>query len=586
MAPLLHCRKHQMLRSGISWKCLCKSMGALGTGGANWVSENTCHRFYTVDVEWLREGDQIASQGEERSCSVPSATGRVVDGTGEKCRALPVDSFASCTEPARNKNHEGLGRKGSLGSLTSGGFSCLQQEQIFKAQPLRRPLSGYHTIKNPVEANVDSTSSLGSGLRAEGGMSQMQEGLTVADESATFGLTLKIINDMLSSPGWEEALEKMEVQFSTHTVFEIMRRQPNVNRTFEFFKWVKEKKGFQHTARTYKIMLHRLMSFRDFKRKNLGTVRNVIQQSLEDGFSPGVTIHTFLIDGYCQVGNMDDALKHLNLMEMNGCPPNVVTYSALISGFVRVGRIDDALKVLDEMEAKNCEANVVTYSALIHGLVKDTRRLSEAWTLFEKMKMKGCAPNLITYTCLTDGLAKAGHFEEVNSLLAEMLESGCTPNLFIYATLINYFVKVGKLSRAWHLFHRMKEDGLVPNLFVFTPIISSLGKAGEWESAQVLLEEMRACGCHPDMVAYSALIAGLVKAGRWEEGCKVLEEMQRYGCVPTERTYSPLIEGLVKVGEVSKAEELFEEMIAKGCQPTSVIRLALSKRPVPEPTEA
>ncbi|KAL2611700.1 hypothetical protein R1flu_023392 [Riccia fluitans] len=502
-----------------------------------------------------------------QNSALPSSTRAVDDTLGER------GSSGNDTEVADRNTNRVLGRKSSLPFLTSGNFSTFQRDTFPGA--LRRCFSAVHnSIGELREENVDGNTPPGN--------HQVQMGSTIEDQSVNMPELVRKINCTLSSDNWEEALDQLEL--STPLIAEVIRRQGSVNRALEFFEWVRDRRCFQHSARTYKVMLYKLMSSKDSKSKKLETINQLINQCLTDGFSPGVTIHTNLVDAYCRAGNLEGASEHMRLMEVHGCPPNVVTYSSMINGFIRARRVDCALKLLEEMESKNCEPNVVTYSAVIHGLVKD-RRMREAWKVFDKMKDRGCVPNLITYSCIIDGLANLGQYEEISSLVDEMRQAGCTPNLFIYSILINYCVKVGTLDRAWELFSRMKEDGLTPNLFIFTPIISSLGKAGELEQAQRLLKEMVACGCYPDVVTFSALIVGLMKAGKWEEACQILADMDRYNCPPNTKTYSSLIAGLVKLGEITKAESLMQEMIARGYMPPFILRQVFEKRAV-EPVEA
>ncbi|CAM6095673.1 unnamed protein product [Calypogeia fissa] len=398
----------------------------------------------------------------------------------------------------------------------------------------------------------------------------------MAEQPFVHQIVVKQINELLSQEGWESALDQLNLHLCPQVVSDVIRRQPNVSTALSFFQWTKRQQGFHHTGRTYKAILQKLMSHQDFMSRNLDTFHLIMDESLQNGWSPGVTIHTYLIDGYCKRGRVDEAFAHFDEMVSHGCAPNVVTYSSLIGGLLKVGRIQGALDLLDKMEENKCYPNVVTYSVIINGLIKH-HQLEEAWKIFERMKKEGCTPNLITYSTLIDGVAKERKFEEVSKLLDQMRETRCTPSLFIYGTVINYFVKAGKLEQAWALFFEMKKNGLEPNLFVYTPLVTSLGKAGNWEQAQELLKEMKLRNCAPDVITYSALIAGLVQAGKWKEGVKVLDQMEANGCYPNEVTYTILIDGLVKARQADIAQALFKRMVANGCTVTVYTEDVLGK---------
>jgi len=66
--------------------------------------------------------------------------------------------------------------------------------------------------------------------------------------------------------------------------------------------------------------------------------------------------------------------------QRNMCP-NAVTCKALINGFCKVGKLEEAMKLFYERPNRNTSPNVVTYNALIDGFYKGGK-LEEARKYF------------------------------------------------------------------------------------------------------------------------------------------------------------------------------------------------------------
>ncbi|KAJ0231093.1 Pentatricopeptide repeat-containing protein [Hirschfeldia incana] len=63
------------------------------------------------------------------------------------------------------------------------------------------------------------------------------------------------------------------------------------------------------------------------------------------GNSPDIVTYNVLINGFCKAGNIDGALKLLNVLQLKGLSPDSVTYNTLINGLHRVGREEEAFKL-------------------------------------------------------------------------------------------------------------------------------------------------------------------------------------------------------------------------------------------------
>ncbi|KAJ4837017.1 hypothetical protein Tsubulata_020372 [Turnera subulata] len=80
-----------------------------------------------------------------------------------------------------------------------------------------------------------------------------------------------------------------------------------------------------------------------------------------------------------------------------GCKPDVVAFSSMINGLCNAGLVDEALKLYNEMLFKEpySQPDVVTYNILFNALCKQSS-ISRAVDLLNNMLDRGCDPDLVT----------------------------------------------------------------------------------------------------------------------------------------------------------------------------------------------
>ncbi|MCI36131.1 pentatricopeptide repeat-containing protein, partial [Trifolium medium] len=67
------------------------------------------------------------------------------------------------------------------------------------------------------------------------------------------------------------------------------------------------------------------------------------------GVAPDVRSFNIMINGFCKIKMVDEAVNLFNGMHCRKIIPNVVTYNSLIDGLCKSGRISYALELVDEM---------------------------------------------------------------------------------------------------------------------------------------------------------------------------------------------------------------------------------------------
>nr|XP_009761779.1 PREDICTED: pentatricopeptide repeat-containing protein At1g79540-like [Nicotiana sylvestris] len=100
---------------------------------------------------------------------------------------------------------------------------------------------------------------------------------------------------------------------------------------------------------------------------------------------------------------MQDAYKHLDMMQSEGVQPNQVTFTILIDGHFRSGEIDLAVSLFNRMNAQSCSPDKIVYNTLIRGLCKH-ERLIDALSISYTMLKKGFAPSKASYEKLLTSL--------------------------------------------------------------------------------------------------------------------------------------------------------------------------------------
>ena len=94
-----------------------------------------------------------------------------------------------------------------------------------------------------------------------------------------------------------------------------------------------------------------------------------------------------------------------------GLSPDIITYSALINGFCDLGQTEDAQRLVYEMKEHGCTLNVITYTILLNGACK-ARIPKKALEILDKMLEKQCAPTIVTYTALIQSFYEVGRIKE------------------------------------------------------------------------------------------------------------------------------------------------------------------------------
>ncbi|KAL5850652.1 hypothetical protein ACOSQ4_008665 [Xanthoceras sorbifolium] len=261
---------------------------------------------------------------------------------------------------------------------------------------------------------------------------------------------------------------------------------------------------------------------------------------------------------------MESARLILNqMMNTKHCSPDTVTYTTMIDGYCKIGELEEAKKCLTEMGNRGCKPNVFTYNALINGLCL-IGRVEDAKLMITKMRLDGLKDNIATHTSILKGLCLAGKSEQAVKYLRDMIKSNIKPDVKSYGVIVNEYCKLGKSDVAITLLKEMQARGVRASVSSFNAVLRILAGNGELDRAVLLLKQMPHMGCSPNFLSYNTVICRLCMAkGRMQEVEELVNNMTRSGASIDANMYSCLIKGYRKDSNEEMAMRIASEMINK-----------------------
>ena len=102
--------------------------------------------------------------------------------------------------------------------------------------------------------------------------------------------------------------------------------------------------GYLPSEYTYKVLVEGLCEESD-----LHKARNLLQYMLNKKGVDRTRMFNIYLRALCLINNPTELLNTLVFMLQNQCQPEVITLNTVINGFCKMGRIGEALKVLNEI---------------------------------------------------------------------------------------------------------------------------------------------------------------------------------------------------------------------------------------------
>jgi len=154
---------------------------------------------------------------------------------------------------------------------------------------------------------------------------------------------------------------------------------------------------------------------------DMPTALMLLEEMLEAGFNLDDVVFTHLIDGCCQVMNVELAEKFFSDMQKANVKPSVFTFTSLVKVYGKCGHSDKAVALVNSMEPQyGVRPTVVVHSCLISGLLRH-KKFSQAWEAFETMQ-KTCELDGQGAAIIVQGMADGRMWKEMMDVIELALD--------------------------------------------------------------------------------------------------------------------------------------------------------------------
>ncbi|XP_004296481.1 PREDICTED: pentatricopeptide repeat-containing protein At5g57250, mitochondrial-like [Fragaria vesca subsp. vesca] len=355
-------------------------------------------------------------------------------------------------------------------------------------------------------------------------------------------------------------------------------------------------KGVSGDTITYGTLLHGYI-----EEENISGILETKRRLEEAGVFIDVVMCNILIKALFMVGAFEDAYLLYKGMPEKGLTANSFTYCTMIDGYCKVGRIDEALEIFDEFRRTSL-SSVACYNCIINWLCKqgmvdmamevfielDQKSLtldegickmllkatykqkSVTGVLDFVLRVENLSPGI--YDVISNGaisfLCKRGFHDSAFEVYAVMRRKGHTA-ITLPISLFKTLIKRGKILAAYQLFMAAEDSVPVLDAFDYSLMVDGLCKGGYISEALDLCGFAKTKGITLNIVTYNSVINGLCRQGHLVDAFRLFDSLEIINLVPSEITYAILIDALRREGFLLDAKQLFEKMVVKGFKPNT-----------------
>lgn len=307
-----------------------------------------------------------------------------------------------------------------------------------------------------------------------------------------------------------------------------------------------------------------------------------------------------MIDGYCKVGRIDEALEIFDEFRKTSTSSHAC-YNSIINGLCRVDMEEMATEAFIELNNKGLVLDIGIYRMLMQAIFKE-KSAKEALDIVYRMEALG--PDKYNTIC-NDSislLCKRKLVEDAYQLCVLMRLKGSTVTSKSYFSILRRHISDGKIEQSLPILNCfIKEYGLV-ELRVLKIIAQYLclrdvdralwflEKTMDNSSAvtfpvsvlKVLIKEGRALDAYKlvleahdnfpaiDVVYYSAVVDGLCKGGYVNKALDLCIFAEKKGITLNVVLYNSIINGLCHEGRLIEAFRLFDSLERIGLTPSEI----------------
>ncbi|RCV34573.1 hypothetical protein SEVIR_7G179800v4 [Setaria viridis] len=242
---------------------------------------------------------------------------------------------------------------------------------------------------------------------------------------------------------------------------------------------------------------------------------------------PDADTFAILLEAWEKEGNADRARSAFTEMvvRVGWDAANVPAYDSLLSTLVRAGQLDDALKFLQVMRSKRCFPGIKFFANTMDILFRkgDYANAIAIWNMM--VSEAGLVPNFSMYNAMIVLCCNVGSLDYALGMLDGMPLNGVFANAVTYNAILEGFIKHRKAREAESFLKEMSKNEQLPTACNCAAAISLFFKEFNPSAAINVWRCVVEHNITPAEDSARELIAGLLDFGRLTEVKKRAEEM-------------------------------------------------------------
>ncbi|GAB4826161.1 hypothetical protein Ancab_009028 [Ancistrocladus abbreviatus] len=284
------------------------------------------------------------------------------------------------------------------------------------------------------------------------------------------------------------------------------------------------------------------------------------------GFLSNPILVNGLLDVYRRSGDMGSALKIFSKFSVK----NVMSYNTMIVGYLENGDISEAKRLFDHMELNGIKNNLITWNAMISGY-GDNLLFEEALSFFRELQTVGGEVNSYTLGSVLPACTAMGSLRRGKEMHAIAIVRGLNSDPFVGEALVEMYCKCHELKAAQLAFDEVTEKDTT----VWNALISGFAHCDQMDDIHHLLRMMREDGLEPNVCTWNGIIAGHVENCQYETALQLLTEMQTAKLRPDIYTIGIILPACSKLATIERGKQVHAHSIRCGYESDVYIGAAI-----------
>lgn len=204
-----------------------------------------------------------------------------------------------------------------------------------------------------------------------------------------------------------------------------------------------------------------------------------------EGIQMDVVMCNILIKALLMVGLFEDALAIYKGLPQMDLSPNSVSYFTLIDGYCKVGRINEALEIFDDFR-RTSNPSAASYKRIILGLC-DKGMVDMATDVFIEYMKKGMTLDRTVYMMLVEATFNIKNADGVLEMIYRMEDIGLQELQIVCNDAISLLCKMGYPEVSYNILMAMRSKGLTWESMSYYSVLRALLFEGKTFWARLIL---------------------------------------------------------------------------------------------------